>query len=264
MWGDMKPTDLLIKHQAEIQKLYAKNGTWLKTYKKISESVPEIVGMSLATFEQYAPITMEVCKWYITSNLLANLVSDNKLNEVKQELKTQQELNRLNDAELYKKMMLICELNKQIEQVSQKLNTEIESNRINDANLKEQIRLNTELNNSVEKLNSQLNNLAGLNLPVKYDEDLCTVKQKLSEVKQEANSQIKLNKEVKQDQDKQKLNIAGWSIQKSNGYYRGFKKIAGKVQGVYLGKTLDDAEQKIMKKNYNFQYNRNQNNMLFL
>lgn len=48
--------------------------------------------------------------------------------------------------------------------------------------------------------------------------------------------------------DKQKMIIAGWSVQESHGYFRAFKRIAGKMKGVYLGKTLEDAEQKIRGK----------------
>jgi hypothetical protein len=34
-------------------------------------------------------------------------------------------------------------------------------------------------------------------------------------------------------------NIAGWTLKKSGGYYRAFRTIAGKVHGVYIGKTAD-------------------------
>ena len=57
-----------------------------------------------------------------------------------------------------------------------------------------------------------------------------------------------LNMPVIQEVVKHGLNIAGWSIQESGGYFRAFKKVAGKLQGVYLGKNLDGAEQKIMAK----------------
>jgi hypothetical protein len=53
--------------------------------------------------------------------------------------------------------------------------------------------------------------------------------------------------------DKQKMIIAGWSIQESHGYFRAFKRIAGKMKGVYLGKTLEDAEKKIRGKEKNLQ-----------
>jgi len=53
--------------------------------------------------------------------------------------------------------------------------------------------------------------------------------------------------------DKQKMIIAGWSVQESHGYFRAFKRIAGKMKGVYLGKTLEDAEKKIRGKEKNLQ-----------
>ena len=34
-------------------------------------------------------------------------------------------------------------------------------------------------------------------------------------------------------------NIAGWTLKESGGYYRAFRTIAGKVHGVYIGKTAD-------------------------
>lgn len=58
----------------------------------------------------------------------------------------------------------------------------------------------------------------------------------------------KLNNPVKQKTVKQDFKVSGWSIQKSGGYYRAFKKIDGKLRGVYLGKSLENAEQKIMEK----------------
>ena len=99
-----------------------------------------------------------------------------------------------------------------------------------------------------------------LNIPYLLEslEELNTVKHELDEVQQELNrlqelntelnKQIRLNTDVKQGMVKQKLNIAGWSIQESGGYFRGFKKVAGKMQAVYLGKSLDGAEQKIRTK----------------
>jgi|GEM_PF-6786532 len=48
--------------------------------------------------------------------------------------------------------------------------------------------------------------------------------------------------------DKQKLIVAGWSVQESHGYFRAFKRIDGKMKGIYLGKTLEGAEQKIREK----------------
>jgi len=57
-----------------------------------------------------------------------------------------------------------------------------------------------------------------------------------------------LNNQVKHETVKHGLNIGGWSIQESKGYFRAFKKVAGKLQGIYLGKDLTDAETKIKAK----------------
>ncbi|WP_028323125.1 hypothetical protein [Desulfatirhabdium butyrativorans] len=55
------------------------------------------------------------------------------------------------------------------------------------------------------------------------------------------------NQDKKEHGAKQKkLNISGWSIQQDQkGYYRAFKKIGGKLRGVYLGRSLEGAEKKI-------------------
>jgi hypothetical protein len=44
--------------------------------------------------------------------------------------------------------------------------------------------------------------------------------------------------------------IDGWNLQQSGGYWRAFRRIAGKMQSVYIGKTIDiqSARQKIAKK----------------
>jgi len=137
--------------------------------------------------------------------------------------------------------------------------------------------LNTELNNSdklnsvkqeLEKAKQEINRLQMLNNLLNSDEMLNSVKQELEIAKQKLNIQEELNillnntvemlnndKQLnminKQDEplvDKQKINIAGWSVQKSGGFYRAFRRIGGKMCGVYLGKTLDGAETKIKAK----------------
>lgn len=110
--------------------------------------------------------------------------------------------------------------------------------------------------------------LIELNKQLNTDAELNTVKQEIEAVKQELNrlqelntglnNQIRLNSElnknqglnipVKQETVKQGLNIAGWNVQESGGYFRAFKKVAGKLQGVYLGKNLEGAEMKIRAK----------------
>ena len=94
-----------------------------------------------------------------------------------------------------------------------------------------------ELNNQLNKakqdliasqeLNNQLNNQLALNI--------------------ELNNPA-LNSPVKQLKVKHGLNIAGWTVASSRGYFRAFKKVAGKQIGVYLGKTLDNAAEKIEAK----------------
>lgn len=88
--------------------------------------------------------------------------------------------------------------------------------------------LNMELNNTIEMLNTRINKIESLNID----------KQGID----------KINKGESVSDDKQKINIAGWSIQKSGGFYRAFRRIKGKMQGVYIGKNLDDAESKIRMK----------------
>jgi hypothetical protein len=158
----MKPAEILVMHRARIQQLHTETGSWAKVY----DSLPEMAGMSLATFKQYAPILLELNKQLNNIERLNNELNNNvELKTVKQELEqVKQELNRLKE-------------------------------------------LNTELNN-----------------------------------------QLELNITVKQETVKQGLNIAGWNVQESGGYFRAFKKVAGKMKAVYLGKTLEDAEKKIQAK----------------
>lgn len=44
--------------------------------------------------------------------------------------------------------------------------------------------------------------------------------------------------------------LDGWSVQRSGGYHRLFKRIGGRVRGIYLGKTFDreKARAKIAEK----------------
>ena len=213
----MKPAETLVMHRVRVQELYTETGSWAKVYEILSKSLSEIAGMSVATFKQYAPILIELNKALNNDEQLNIPVKqDDELNTVKQELEqVKQELNRLQE--------LNTELNKRVE-LNNSLNNDNELNTVKQEldevkqELSKQIRLNTELNNSVEKLNIQLNKQHGLNM------------------------------EVKQGVVKQKLNIAGWSIQESGCYFRAFKKVAGKMKAVYLWKNLDDAETKIQAK----------------
>ena len=78
------------------------------------------------------------------------------------------------------------------------------------------------------------------------DEELDSVKQEVNRL-QELRHSVKQSK-VKQLKPKQGLTIAGWSIQHSGGYYRGFRRVDGKIEGVHLGKNLDNAESRIAAK----------------
>ena len=95
-------------------------------------------------------------------------------------------------------------------------------------------------------------------------EELEHVKKELHELqlinsqlnKEKAQQETKKTNEQSKDtlnNDKQKLIIAGWSVQESHGYFRAFKRIDGKMKGIYLGKTLEGAEQKIRAKEKNLQ-----------
>ena len=72
---------------------------------------------------------------------------------------------------------------------------------------------------------------------------------KMDRIKKELNKELnKVKQELlvkqkdKQQETSKGINIDGWSVQKSGGYYRMFKKINGKVHGIYLGKYLDQEK----------------------
>ena len=48
------------------------------------------------------------------------------------------------------------------------------------------------------------------------------------------------------------IKIAGWNVTIFRGYHRGFKRINGRLKSIYLGKTLEGAEQKIAVKELSF------------
>jgi len=112
-------------------------------------------------------------------------------------------------------------------------------------------RLSTELPNGIGMQAATFKQYAPIMLELNKE-----LNNQLNKVKHELNNQIELNKEielnnpalnspVKQLKVKHGLNISGWTVAKSRGYFRAFKKVAGKQIGVYLGKTLDDAAEKI-------------------
>lgn len=49
----------------------------------------------------------------------------------------------------------------------------------------------------------------------------------------------------KNQPEKQKIKVGNWNIVKSGGYYRAFRRIDGKIHGVYVGKKLNKARDKI-------------------
>jgi len=115
-----------------------------------------------------------------------------------------------------------------------------------------------ELNSKREELSKVSQTLEEVKhqLSIKQEE-LNTVSQRLDEVKQELTraeelsrvSQIgagRLSRVNQGGEVKQKLTIAGWNVQQDRqGYYRAFKKISGKLYGLYLGRSLNRAEERI-------------------
>ncbi len=121
----------------------------------------------------------------------------------------------------------------------------------------------TQDRDNLQELYNQLYNHKGLDngldKPDRLDKELDKLKRELDKVTQERdNLQVlynqlhnheeldkpdRLDKVIQSDK-----NIQGWSIQFSKGYYRGFRKFGRKLFSVYLGKSLDGAENKIAEK----------------
>jgi uncharacterized phage infection (PIP) family protein YhgE len=99
--------------------------------------------------------------------------------------------------------------------------------------------LNTQLNNQIHELNNRLNTLEGLNS--RLNNEVEQLNNKLNKADEPGLNNI-------DETVKQKLNIGGWTVAKSGRYFRAFKKINGRVQGIHLGLTLDDAADKIRAK----------------
>ncbi len=74
--------------------------------------------------------------------------------------------------------------------------------------------------------------------------------QELNKVKQNVELQTERLNTVKQTETGIPGNVEGWTIALTGGYYKAFKKVAGKVRGVHLGKVfaLDRAVEKIRSK----------------
>ena len=56
----------------------------------------------------------------------------------------------------------------------------------------------------------------------------------------------------KETKGKDILRVSGWNITKFRGYYRGFRSIGGKLRSIYLGKSLEGAEEKVAAKELTF------------
>ncbi|KPA13900.1 hypothetical protein MHK_005892 [Candidatus Magnetomorum sp. HK-1] len=152
----------------------------------------------------------------------------NKLNRAKQD--SCDELSKVK----HQKKELIKEL-KQVKQTNSDLKNKL--NKVKQANLD----LGSKLNRVKQDTDDELSK-------VKHQREELT--KELKQVKQtNLDLENKLNrvKQNEEDKSKAKMSIHGWNIQKSGGYYRLFKKISGRVHGIYLGKTIkqDIARKKI-------------------
>ncbi|MFH0996333.1 MAG: hypothetical protein V1844_12700 [Pseudomonadota bacterium] len=98
--------------------------------------------------------------------------------------------------------------------------------------------LNTELNKQIESIGTELSKQFVLNIDLNNELQLNS----------KLNKEHGLNMPVKQETVKQGLNISGWTVAESGGYFRAFRKMGGKMKAVYLGKNLEGAEQKIHAK----------------
>lgn len=212
----MRPTELILLNWDLIIEAYSETGSWKKVY----EMVKPLKAIGLNTVKQYCSIIMEVKQ---------RLNSDDGLNRVKQELEAvKQELDRTN------------ELNKvrqtELDQVKQELNRQAELNKVIQAEL-------DRVKQERDEVKQELDRSERLNKVIQID----TVKQELDRTEErEAGNMIEQDKA---DTVKQKLNIAGWNIQQGkDGYYRAFRKIGGKLRAVYLGKSIDGAEAKLIGK----------------
>ena len=128
-----------------------------------------------------------------------------------------------NNNQLFKELKQVKQNNIILQNKSNKIN----GNLIDAQNQKE--KLVNELN-KVKQINTKL--IDDLN---KLNEENSILHQKLNKVKQS---------ELNESKNKVKMNINGWSVQKSGGYYRLFKKIDDKVHGIYLGKTINENKAK--------------------
>ncbi|WP_028323317.1 hypothetical protein [Desulfatirhabdium butyrativorans] len=226
----MTPIEFLLEHR---EKVLASPVDSAKESWRVLDAQTQIhEAMSENTFRVILKPFVETCRFYNTRlngrlNELAGL--NVKLNKELETVKCE-----LNNAE-----RLNVELNKTIDRLNEQLNNSQ--------------RLNAELNNSIDRLNDRLNESRRLNERLNSQ----LVKYRLNVFDDvelnELNTNGQLNKSDKElntmdEPVKQKLNISGWTVAKSGRYFRAFRKIKGRVYGVHLGLSLDDAETKIRAK----------------
>jgi predicted RNase H-like nuclease (RuvC/YqgF family) len=228
----MGAIEFVVDHLAEVLKAYEGEPGHDEAFRKLQDQFPGLSSeLSFASFKQYAGIVLRLNK---KINILAALNTDKQLNKINKP----DTLNSLLNSD---------------ENDKQKINNLIEMLNTAKHEVDRLTLLNSELNKTVEKLNSQINNSELINSDKQNSDDdkqtLNILQEQLNTAKQEIELlNSKLNKGDTMIDDKQKINISGWSIQKSGGFYRAFRRIKGKMQGVYIGKSLDEAESKIRVK----------------
>ena len=221
----MEPIQALLEEIEQIDELRQQNRSW----PEIQSAIPALQAIGLATVKQYGRIILEV-KQRLAKDDKLNTVSQN-LEAVKQELnikreelaKVIQELDQVKQ-ELANSQSELYRVKQELEEVKQKLDKSEELNTVSQERLDKVIQS--------EQVRQDLANADGLYM----------VKQ-IDEVSQ------KLNKHNPGSKVKQRLAISGWSIQQDrHGYFRAFRKIGGKLKAIYLGKSLDGAEERIRAK----------------
>lgn len=80
------------------------------------------------------------------------------------------------------------------------------------------------------------------NLVVENERQKATIKNLDDEIRRVKDENLKLMGRVgdlQEPKQKKSQNIAGWTVRKGrDGYFRAFRKINGKVRGVYVGKRI--------------------------
>ncbi len=230
----MTPIEFLLMHREKV--LAAYTGSPGEAWKKLVEQIQIHDAMAQNSFNAILKAFVFTCRFY-ESRLNAGLNTDTGLNDRLNELSG---LNAKLNTELE---TVKCELNKTIDGLNEKLNNAD--------------RLNAELNKTIDGLNNRLNESRRLNLQL--NKQLVKYRLNILDDDDDDDGLNKLNTGIGlNDSDrglntmdepvKSKLNISGWTVAKSGRYFRAFRKIKGRVYGVHLGLSLDDAESKIAAK----------------